>query len=149
STQAVEQSVGLDADVLVTELAPTDMLLQRIGRLWRHPRGPRPTERPECWMLQETKPLGALRVSDKEGIRTACGTKAWAYSPYVLLRSLEEWSSPSRSIIRIPMDIRAVLKTTYVERENEPEGWQAWKEEIQGDEFAKKQVAHMAANIWN
>lgn len=149
STQVVEQSVDLDADLLVTELAPTDMLLQRIGRLWRHPRGPRPTERPECWILREAKPLAELRVLGKEEIRKTFGAKAWVYSPYVLLRSLEEWSSPSRSIIRIPMDIRALLKATYVERENEPEGWQAWKEEIQGDEFAKKQVAQMAANIWN
>ena len=149
STQVVEQSVDLDADLLVTELAPTDMLLQRIGRLWRHERGPRPVERAECWILQENATLDELRALGKEKIREAFGAKAWVYAPYVLLRTLEEWSSPCERVIKIPSEIRSLLEATYTERGNEPKGWEAWKQEIQGDEFAKKQIAHMAANIWN
>jgi CRISPR-associated endonuclease/helicase Cas3 len=70
-TQTLEQSLDIDADWLVTDLCPMDVLLQRIGRLHRHKRAGRPLryEKPRVLVLVPRqgrledflRPDGALR----------------------------------------------------------------------------------------
>jgi CRISPR-associated endonuclease/helicase Cas3 len=147
STQVVEQSVDLDFDLLITELAPTDMLLQRMGRLWRHDRGKRPVPKPQLFIAKEQKTLQELRKAKKEEIKKAFGDKALVYEPYVLLRSMEVWRKLKN--LRIPTDVRKLIERTYQERKKEPKEWQQLMEKAVGDKLAYRQKALMSGNLWN
>lgn len=110
-TQVLEQSLDIDADYLVTRIAPTDMLLQRIGRLWRHREideaRPKGSERSVC-ILSPT-----LEVVEKNPAK-AFGSSGVVYAPYVLARSLELWNGKKK--ITIPLDMRSLIENTYAER---------------------------------
>lgn len=146
ATQVVEQSVDLDADLLISELAPTDMLLQRIGRLWRHARGERLLEDPRICIIEETETLDELRRLPPVQIRKKLGPKAKVYDPYILLRSLEVWQR--RSVVAVPSEVRLMIEETYKEKEDEPEAWQKLRGEMEGQKMAYRQRALMNSNIW-
>ncbi len=156
STQIVEQSVDLDADLLVTELAPTDMLLQRLGRLWRHER-PERRGKPEMILLEESESLDGFRQMEAKKIVQALGPKAFVYSPYVLLRSLEVWKANGE--ISIPDQIRARIEATYEERFEgsnaaadwsglDPESWGKLFDENFSKGLSKKFLAARNSNLW-
>ncbi|MEX0680985.1 MAG: CRISPR-associated helicase Cas3', partial [Balneolales bacterium] len=66
ATQTVEQSLDIDADFMISDLCPMDVLLQRIGRLHRHQR-PRPKgfETAQCVVLTpEDRDLGQFISKD-------------------------------------------------------------------------------------
>lgn len=110
ATQVVEQSVDIDSDYLITELAPTDMLLQRMGRQWRHPRESRPSPNPEVVIVGQ--PVEDAESLD-EIIERLGKVNSLIYSPYVLWRTRKVWQG--KSTIVLPTDIRALLEATYRE----------------------------------
>ena len=81
-TQTLEQSLDIDADFLITDICPVDVLLQRIGRLHRHARTDRPVQfrDPRCVVLLPEAGLesgldgsllgNGLGVSDRGGVYT-------------------------------------------------------------------------------
>lgn len=105
-TQVLEQSLDIDADFLVSRFCPTDMLLQRIGRLWRHENSYRPDNaQREAWLL-----MPELQAAIKEA-KAEFGKTAKVYSPYVLCRSLAVWHQLDS--IELPKDIRPLIEVTY------------------------------------
>ena len=112
-TQVLEQSLDIDADFLVTKICPTDMLLQRIGRLWRHHETVRPDG--SCCEVWIIKPEFAQAIEHPE---KEFGPTAKVYSPYVLLRTLDVWSNIKDLVL--PDQIRVLIEATYQEQAENP-----------------------------
>ncbi len=110
ATQVVEQSVDLDSDFMISELAPTDMLLQRIGRLWRHQRQTRPCA--VSALVVVTADLDVAK-SFEELLQALGKPNTRVYAPYVLWQTFQAWKGV-RSL-RLPGDIRLLLEKTYSE----------------------------------
>ncbi len=109
-TQVLEQSLDIDADFLVTKICPTDMLLQRIGRLWRHSETFRLIGSVcEVWIIKPEE------SSAEEHPEKEFGPTAKVYSPYVLLRTLKVWNGMTELLL--PEQIRDLIEATYREQE--------------------------------
>lgn len=103
ATQVVEQSLDLDFDLMISEPAPVDLILQRAGRLHRHERDyrPRPLTTPRLLL---TTPADTDGVPDfKQDVHV--------YEPYVLLRSYLVLRD--RTYIALPADTSALIEAVY------------------------------------
>jgi len=81
ATQVIEQSLDLDFDLMISDLAPIDLLLQRSGRLHRHPdreNRPEQLDKPTMWLIAPTL--------DEEGTPDF-GVSQYIYDRHVLLRT--------------------------------------------------------------
>ncbi|MCG3144748.1 MAG: CRISPR-associated endonuclease/helicase Cas3 [Gammaproteobacteria bacterium] len=107
ATQVIEQSLDLDFDLMVTDCAPVDLILQRSGRLHRHERArPEKLSQPTLWVRQpESVEDGAPKFD--------LGSEA-VYDAHVLLRSW--WALRDRSEIEIPAQIEELIEFVYGEQ---------------------------------
>jgi len=142
ATQVVEQSVDIDLDFIVSDLAPTDMLLQRVGRLWRHERPHRQATTPEFWIRLPVLPT----TDDAKQLIQALGRSARVYAPYVLLRTSEVWRAKTE--LCLPADIRLLLEATYAEpAADEPKAWQELQAELEAEKTKLTANAEAATRV--
>ncbi|MBI9094966.1 MAG: CRISPR-associated helicase Cas3' [Sphaerochaeta sp.] len=129
-TQVLEQSLDIDADYLVTRLAPTDMILQRIGRLWRHP-------------FKDLRPVQAtpsVMILVPQSLQPDFGLTGMVYAPYVLQRSREVWSSLED--LCLPSMMRSLIEDTYKDRKEEGV-LQTLKHEVEKQREVLQRLAHL------
>ncbi|MGW0607832.1 CRISPR-associated helicase Cas3' [Streptomyces sp. NPDC002640] len=157
ATQLAEQSFDVDADVLITDLAPTDLLLQRIGRLHRHSG----TRRPDAHRVPRVLVTGA--TGGRDGTPRFLGASEAIYGKWSLLRSaalVTETAGPlpavagvkdecprpwEGSVWSIPADVPGLVARAYGSDEvcpvgwHEAEAWQQWQaKELKREEKAEE-----------
>ncbi|WP_019891662.1 CRISPR-associated helicase/endonuclease Cas3 [Streptomyces purpureus] len=110
ATQVVEQSLDLDFDLVVSDLAPMAMLLQRAGRVWRHrhPGPPRPgwARGPRLVVLAPVNEKGELAVP-----------RSWGevYDPALLQRTVELLDQRRGMPVTVPDDVQGLVDAVYAE----------------------------------
>lgn len=112
ATQIIEQSLDLDFDLMITSTAPIDLLIQRFGRLHRHPR-----HRPDG--LKYPTVLLREPLSTDEGI--SFGRDEYVYEPYVLLVTYQLMKQ--LTVVQIPGDTETLIETVYQDGCADDEYW--------------------------
>lgn len=108
ATQVAEQSLDLDFDLITTDLAPIDLMLQRAGRLWRHARTFR--------SLSEPNLLVAGLAGDEP---PSFGKPLWwgaVYREDILLRTWSLLRDRQREHITLPDEIDTLVQAVYEEQ---------------------------------
>ena len=114
ATQVIEQSLDLDFDVMISDIAPVDLVLQRAGRLHRHERGkrPEPLQDPKLWLIEP---------GEKEG-RPDFGASEWVYDLHSLLRSYLVLCD--KRSVTLPTEIDGLINEVYSDKI--PDGPESW-----------------------
>jgi len=139
ATQVIEQSLDVDFDLMVSQPAPIDLLLQRMGRLHRHEHK-RPAGLEERVLYVTVPPK--LRE-----VREDFGDSRFVYYPDILYKSLRPmWQEGAwrERPVSIPEDLAELVKTVYDEPIDQEE-LAAWEEEREGEAYAHLFLASQAA----
>ncbi|MBN2358787.1 MAG: CRISPR-associated helicase Cas3' [Deltaproteobacteria bacterium] len=154
ATQTVQQSLDLDADLLLTDLCPMDVLLQRIGRLHRHQRlRPASFERARVVVLTpEQRDLSGVidtkgRARGQHGLGTV----------YDDLRIVEAtWRTLlAHAQIEIPGDNRLLVENSLNPEILDrlvgalDERWRLHAMRCQGSELADRRTASLGLSRWD
>ena len=147
ATQVVEQSLDVDFDVLITDVAPVDLILQRIGRIHRHSGRTRPAAMhiPVCHLVG-APPLNGVPDTKAPALKSAAtvyGMKPVLAGVLVLGEGLFETDGAH---VTLPEDIGALVERAGVGAFPKPPTWtpvlaaadEAWDRE---EEAAKSEVA--------
>ncbi|AHI19487.1 MAG: CRISPR-associated helicase/endonuclease Cas3 [Corynebacterium casei] len=138
ATQVAEQSLDIDADALITDFAPMDLLVQRIGRVHRHRRPD--SDRPE--RLREPKVfLRGVEVQPPD-LEFESGTAA-VYDTKVLISTYRELMDGQGGLrnFRRPDDTAPFVRATYSPGQLVPKGWEVVWNEAVAESNAKKSSA--------
>ncbi len=146
ATQVVEQSLDLDFDHFITDLAPIDLIIQRAGRLHRHRRD------------TDGNPINAADQRSEPSITihapTWCEnpTAGWFKDPFPSAQAVYEdhgqlWLTMKllreNGGFRMPEDARALIEEVYGPDNEIPDGlWQA-SAEARGENRAKASIAFL------
>ena len=145
ASQVAEQSLDVDFDLLITDLAPVDLMLQRMGRLHRHRREGRPERLRTALCL-------VTGVVDWEGEppEPVPGSRA-VYGRYALLRSLAVLGLPhegSRRTVDLPQDISPLVQQAYGDGPAGPAAWAEAMEQARREYEDLKQAKAKAADTF-
>lgn len=149
ATQVVEQSLDVDFDVLVTDVAPVDLLLQRIGRVHRHDGVSRPLHfhRSECQLVGAPS-MAEVPDLAQPTLRSACTI----YGQMPVLSSIltlgPELFDPEGCSVTLPQEIGALVERAAQGDFVTPEPWlqqmeiaaAKWQEE---EDIAEQKIAEI------
>jgi CRISPR-associated endonuclease/helicase Cas3 len=146
ATQTAEQSLDIDADLLISDPAPADVLLQRRGRLGRH----RPDAILPFIIIEPTDTdtdtiahAALLNARGKFARMPSDGEWGYVYDVVSTLATLEALRRKER--LAVPEDVRTLMETAThpesLERFADCHGWSELFAETWGKRIAMRQRA--------
>lgn len=122
ASQVVEQSLDVDFDLLVTDLAPIDLVLQRIGRLHRHQRGDNQSDRPARVQVARVFVTAVDFTQDPPELEATA--RRYVYDAHTLLRAAAVLRERFGAGIQLPDEIAPLVQRAYGDQPVGPERWQ-------------------------